>query len=1253
MTRSYRWPTRGSLTALALLFTLTSTVLAQEIDVRRWLVYGPVPAPAGSARVVRDYLDGAASAMPTLGDEGWLEASADSAARLDLNRVFAGGTTEWSAAYAHTYVFAPEDRTVLLIADSDDDLVVRLNGQRLWVHEVARGLGFGRDTMMIRLGAGWNSLMLKPLNRGGGFGVLARLAPAAGASDLEGLELSIVRPPGLVSHNYPESAVTVGPVRWSGVLRWVAGELEPAAAIPVAAWGPDTLRQATVELRQGDRTWPRSSFTALAPGQPVEVEIELPFRELRRASLGATPIVAATRWRGGSLRRPVAVAPDLLMRLVGGRIEIGSLQVDSAGSDVLQLSAELVVPPAFDGLGVDLLARGLGPGAAYRVNGRPAVWRDGVVELCRPCRANNELRLEIVPEPGRPLWLTPVVRIREVGYREYADGYDYALELAGRAPAIRRPDAREWLAALGEASAYRRLIDEYTRAYAPLAAEIRGDTLHLIGNSHIDAAWLWPWSETIDVIRDTWRTSLKLAEIFPGYVFTASSAAFYDAMDRIEPTLADSLVAAVEAGHWVPVGGWWVESDLNLPAGESLVRQGLYGQRYFEDRFGFRSRVAWTPDAFGYPWSVPQILKGSGLDYFVTQKIRWNDSTELPYNAFYWEGLDGSRVLAYNPYGYTHDLNPEALVRQRIEDRRRTGSNHQLVLYGVGDHGGGPTIEMLERAGDLRRVPTFPTMVYDEPLEALQAVQGWGPNKADLPVWGDELYLEYHRGTYTSQAEVKRRNRVSETMLHTTEALLAVGTRPYPRRRLQEVWRLVLFNQFHDILPGSSIREVYEDADAFYDRAWLALDSLTRTGFADLRRRMDTRGDGPAIVVFNSLGWERSGPRVVQLPNADGQLERTAVTAVPAYGARVVRPDDRRLPDELRRFAAPSAGPGWIENAFLWVEVDTLTGTIRRIFDKANGREALARGAEGNVLQVFDDRPGAWDAWNIVTSGPMWEVTDVRTWESEADAWEARLHLERHWGSSTFRQTLVLGRASPYLEVLNDVGWHERRKALKVAFGLNVESDSATYEIPYGTMGRSGRPRTKAERAKFEVPGQRWADVSEADYGVSILNDSKYGWDYRGNVLRLTLLKSPIWPDSTADRGAHRFRFAVYPHAGDWRAAGTVRLAAEYNTPLLAALEPPHDGPLGRRVSFAAADAPNVELAWLKRAEDSEAWVLRLVEWHGRASPAEVRLGCSIESARRANLLEDAGEPLPVDGDRLHLEIHPYEIATVLVRCSN
>ncbi|MGD8700733.1 MAG: alpha-mannosidase, partial [Gemmatimonadales bacterium] len=752
-------PSRVAVTLLLLSATLQLPAQAQELAIERWLIAGPFSAPADSDRVTADYLGVEGSALPNLGEEGWYPVSADANGRLDLNAVFAGQSTAWRVAYAHTYVFSPEDRTVLLVADSDDDLVVRLNGQRLWVNEVARGLGSGNDTVTVRLAEGWNSLMLKALNRTGGFGLLGRLAPA-GPGGVDGLLLSTVRPPGLIAYNRPRPTVTLGPVLLGPSLSWEGDELAAEAQASVVAWGTEGFHEVSIGLNQDDRALAEGSFDVLMPGEPREVRLRLSFADLRRAAIGEAPIVAGVAWRGGSHQAPIFVDAARLLQLVGGRIGFGSLAVDSAGGSVNRLSVRLVVPEALGAQTVDLLTLGLGPGASYRVSGRETDWEAGTVTLCAPCRAGDSLVVEITPERGRPVWMAPMARAREIGYAEYADGYRYAEALTGQPPAIERPDAVTWLRTRGEAGRYQALVHRYHLAYEKPAGEIRRDTLHLIGNSHIDAAWLWPWGETIDVIRNTWRTSLKLAELFPGYVFTGSSAAYYEAMDRLQPGLADSIVAAIASGRWMPIGGWWVESDLNVPSGESLVRQGLYGQRYFEQRFGFRSRVAWTPDCFGYPWTIPQILKGAGLDYFVTQKIRWNDSTEFPYNAFYWKGQDGSKVLTYNPYGYGHDLDPDRLIAQRVEDRERTGGHHQLVLYGVGDHGGGPTIAMLQRAEDLRRIPTFPVMLYDEPLSALESLQAQD-SAVELPVWNDELYLEYHRGTYTTQAESKRQNRRS------------------------------------------------------------------------------------------------------------------------------------------------------------------------------------------------------------------------------------------------------------------------------------------------------------------------------------------------------------------------------------------------------------------------------------------------------------------------------------------------------------
>jgi len=1240
-----------ALVATVLLPSLSHRLDAQDRLIREWLVRGPMPADRGRAGVLRDYLAGEATVLPTTGDTvaggPFRPVPADSTGRVNFNAL--AGPSDHSVGYAHTYVWSPDERAVLLVMDSDDDIVARVNGQRVWVHVVARGLGAGRDTARVRLAAGWNTVLLKVVNRTGGFDLLGKLADAPGGGRVADLRLAIERPAGLARHQFPKPTVDVGPLTVRGNARWRAGDLDTRGTVAVAAWGPDTVRDVRVALEARGTTLADTVIAALVPGEVLDLPVAASFAELRAVALGRQSLAATARWGRARQTARLYVDPEALLRMHGGALDL------FAPRDTLptptSLEAALRVPDGFAGLSLDLLTRGLGAGAHIRVNGTERAVTDGRAVLCDRCAAGDAIHLVIQPDPRRPLWLLPQAQVREPGFPEYADGVRWAAQLGQVLPDSARPVAAEWLAALGT-PAYADLRNRAAAMTAGAAAALRRDTLLLIGNSHIDAAWLWRWQETIDVIRNTWRTSLKLAQIFPGYVFAGSSAAFYDAMDRFEPALADSIVAAARAGYWAPVGGWWVEADLNNSSGESLVRQGLYGQRYFQRRFGRRSTVAWTPDTFGYPWTMPQIFAGSGFQSFVTQKMRWNDSTEFPYNAFWWVGRDGTRLLSYNPYGYTHDLDPATLVREHAEDRVRSGIGEQIVLYGVGDHGGGPTIDMLERAEHLARVPTFPAIRYTGPEEAIASVRNAEP-ASGFPVWNDEMYLEYHRGTYTSQAAMKRRNRKSEIRLQVAEALAAVDSAPYPRDSLERAWRWVLFNEFHDILPGSGIDSVYMDANTVYDSAWTLLDGLTADRFAHLRARMDTRGSGTAVVAFNALGWVRGGRVGVVggVGGGGGDTTWVYVDSVPALGARVVHLPADAMPRSSAKLAAPTAGPTWIENAFLRVEIDTTTGTVTRIYDKRAGREVLAAGGRANVLQVLDDRPAQWDAWNIMPNPETWEVTEVGRTGGRADGQAARFEIERTWGHSMFRQALVLGREADYLEVVNDVDWQEHRKLLKVASAFSVTPDSATFEIPYGTIGRSGRPRTQAERAKFEVPGQRWADVSVADYGVSVLNDSKDGWDYRDGVLRLSLLKAANYPDTTADRGRHHFRFAILPHAGDWRAAGIERRAAEYNVPLLAATEASHRGTLGASVTFATAAPANVSVTWLKRAEDSGDYVLRLVEWHGRPAEAVVRLPCLPRGAYRANLLEDAGAPVSVSDRDARLTLRPFEIATLLVEC--
>ena len=721
-------------------------------------------------------------------------------------------------------------------------------------------------------------------------------------------------------------------------------------------------------------------------------------------------------------------------------------------------------------------------------------------------------------------------------------------------------------------------------------------------------------------------------------------------------------------------GGWWVKSDLNLPHGESLIRQGLYGQRNFETAFGRRSRVAWAPGARSAAWTLPQILLGSGFDSFITGAVPWNAETDYPYNEFYWEGNDGSRIFTYRPYLFPDELDPEVLaakLENQVVDR---ADRHVIALA----EGGAPGTDRTEQA--VRSVigaepdRLFPVVRFSVPREAIDAVR-LGIPADSVTVWRDELAFEDRPGPSARQSGLGVRSRAAEVGLQTAEALAAIasglpGAPAYPRERLGRAWRQVLTG-----------------AHARYDSAAATIDSVVQEDFASVRAQMDTRGEsGAAYVLFNPLGHARVGPALIQIsnPTPEGEPESArrshtlalvSVPEVPALGAVVIPIGMDGLPGvPASGLPPPAAGDAWMENVFLRVEIDPRSGAITHILDKSNARQALRSGGRANVLWVHEDqraqlaaRPEGRDT--VPRDEPR-EITKLLSLSSSVTARAATMTILRQWGSSTVRQELVLGRSAPFLEIRSEVEWNEDQRALTVAFEPAVAPDTATFEIPYGTVGHSGRPRTGAERARSEVPGQRWADVSAYGYGFSVLTDGGHGWEYRDGTLQLILLRSPTSPtesdasppesdaspnspDSPGDSGRHTFRYAIYPHAGNWLQAGTHRLAAEYNVPLVVGIEPSHKGRLGKRFSLLSTDHPTVGVEWVKRAEDSEALVVRIVEWGGEAAEAEVATACPEITARRANHLEDPGDLLPSSRGGFRIRLRPHEIATVIVECKS
>jgi alpha-mannosidase len=831
-------------------------------------------------------------------------------------------------------------------------------------------------------------------------------------------------------------------------------------------------------------------------------------------------------------------------------------------------------------------------------------------------------------------------------------------------------------------------------------------TVRAIGNSHIDMAWLWPWTETVEVVRNTFQSVLDLMREYPDFKFTMSSARTYEWMQEKYPDLFKQIQGRVKEGRWEVIGGMWVEPDLNMPAGESLVRQILIGKRYFQKNFGVDIKIGWNPDSFGYNWQLPQIYKKSGIDYFVTSKLLWaTDYTKFPYRLFWWEAPDGSRLLTYFPHEYANEFNPKQITKDLsfyaplIYGPKTGDAPQMLYLYGVGDHGGGPTRTMLDTAHRLMSPETvFPKVDFSTATDFFADLQQQLPH-LKVPTWRDELYFEYHRGVLTTQSETKRRIRRDEDLLLDAEKYASLAStlgREYPQDEFKLAWKNLLFDHFHDIMPGSGIAVNYLDAKRNLEDVARAGSRIENNALEELAAHIDTHGEGIPILVFNSLSWPRSEvvEVEVQLPEAAEQVQVVDSSGKPAASQLLsMEPGTNRahfllLADTpafgyetyfARAAAKPSndvavySGPEIVrrvmasenvmENGSTRVKVDPQTGCITSIFDLQIQTEALAPAetdtggsktvACGNLLQTFYDKPKQWDAWNIDADFEKqhWDLDkadEVKLVES--GPLRAVIRVKKHFQNSTFVQDITMNAGVPHVDVKMQANWHEKHILLKVAFPLSVHSDKATFEIPYGSIERPTTRNTPAEQAKFEVPAQRWADLSDAKHGFSLLNDSKYGYDAKGNVLRLSLLRSPEWPDPHADEGHHEFTYSLYPHAGTWRDAQTVRRGYELNTKLIAKQAERHQGPLAARHSFVEVESDGVVLTAIKKAEDDNSLILRFYEWAGKEGDVKLRLPVGVQSASETDLMERPIGTLSVQAGVISVHTKPFEIKTVKVQ---
>jgi len=850
-------------------------------------------------------------------------------------------------------------------------------------------------------------------------------------------------------------------------------------------------------------------------------------------------------------------------------------------------------------------------------------------------------------------------------------------ELAGRVDA----DALE----RGDVGKFEASIAAVRKELAPIGAFAKRFTLMLDANAHIDAAWLWRERETVQVVRNTFSSVMNMFDARPDFTYTQSSAAYYDWMERTEPALFEKIKAKAAAGRWEVIGGMWVEPDCNLPSGDSWARHLLYAKRYFRSKLGVDVKTGWNPDSFGYNGNMPQLYRNAGIDAFITQKIGWNADNVFPHRVFWWEAKDGSRILTYFPFDYVNEVDdPFRLVDWMRQFEAGTGFAKMLVLFGVGDHGGGPSLEMLKRADRLATLDVYPKIEYG----TVNSYLAWlrAQDLAKLPVWKDELYLEYHQGTYTTQARMKEQNRRSEVLLTNAEKFETLSTLAggrYDGAALEEAWRNVLFNQFHDLLPGSGIREIYLDAAERYRAAGEIGNHELDRALATIAGTIDTsKVKGTPVVVFNGLAWERNDVVRVKLPG-DGAGDWTVFDAKGAEIASQVEPVSRFTKEivfvaravpsvgyalyELRAQvpragrSALSASKDRIENALFGVNIDPATGWITSLVDKRTGRELLTGPA--NRLQLLEDVPTAWDAWNIGLTGIEYPSTFRKAEVLSSGPVRAVLRLTRDYlkpgtkkdyptedfPSSFFTQDVVLYDGLDRIDFVTEADWWEEHTMVKVAFPLAVTDTKASYEIPFGSIERSTGADNPWDKAKVEVPAGRWADLSQDDYGVSLLNRAKYGHDIKGSTIRLSLLRSPKWPDPTADRGKHTIEYALYPHAGRWKDAATVRRGAEYNAPLLPVVTDHHKGARAATDGFVTLGPDRYLLTAIKKAEDSSAWIVQWYDTKGEDGTADLTLPFTPKRAVLTGFVEDDGAPVPIKGNVLHVPTRANAIVTVKV----
>lgn len=851
------------------------------------------------------------------------------------------------------------------------------------------------------------------------------------------------------------------------------------------------------------------------------------------------------------------------------------------------------------------------------------------------------------------------------------------LDAAASALDLRQKYSKRFYASLEQADAI--LVQEFYTTVDESAPVVSA-----IGHTHIDIAWLWTVAQTREKVLRSFSTVLRLMEQYPDYKFMSSQPILYQFVKEQEPEMYEKIKQRVAEGRWEVDGAMWLEADCNLTGGESLVRQIIKGEKFFRSEFGIPSKSLWLPDVFGYSAALPQILKKSGIPYFMTTKIAWNQYNQLPNDTFMWKGLDGSEVFVFMPTAcdfdktlglnvsftdtrntttYTGIINPNMTLGTYKRFQNRDLTEDTIMLFGFGDGGGGPTKEMLESADRLKYgIPGIPRIRQEFERDFFDRTYEKIGHLPEMPTWDGELYFEYHRGTLTSMGKNKRNNRKSEILYMQLETLASMFADrvAYPAETIQRGWDVILLNQFHDIIPGTCIEPVYEQTDKEYaeiqENGHRALQKIAAAGARTIRTK------DHAIVVFNTMGYDRSdivmvdqltgiekicdetGREVPMQQTADGKIVFFAEN-LPALGHKVF----------YYTFGAEKhlkgTWDGHFENAFYDVQFNAEM-EITSLIEKETGKEFIQEGRKGNELVTYEDRPMNWDNWDIdvyYKKKPYNAdtVSDVRILEDGAV--RRTLEITKTFADSVVTLKIHLYHAIPRIDFETHADWNNHNVLLRVNFPVDVNTRKASFEIQFGNVERETTNNNSWDTAKFETCAHKWADLSEDNNGISLLNDCKYGYGIKNGNLSMTLIKSGTYPNANADIGAHDFVYSIYPHAGRWQDAKTVEMAYNLNVPPVVTLQDANKG-AETAESFVKCDAENCFIEVIKRAEDGDGLIVRMYENRNRHTKTRVHFAKPVSEVCECNLMEVNEKKLAIENQSIAVVFKPYEIKTFRIK---